>query len=209
VALEEQDGAQAAGQVHIIGKKVFPRAELLETAVAHLRRDLRVERLANVAALRERSTATPIVPQPSRSTKSWAEARENFLRLSNAGLTETPAQTARRLELESSRGGVHKVINDYLRTAFGRPSKPLEAWRIAELNDASTPYGCVRLLGPLARNFLSIPATSAAVERLFSMAGRTLTSLRVGLKADQARGCMVLKQNKAFRDAEGAALPFR
>ncbi len=49
------------------------------------------------------------------------------------------------------------------------------------------------ILSQLARKYLSIPATSAASERVFSKGGRIVTKLRSSLKEDNVSDLVILK----------------
>ena len=60
-----------------------------------------------------------------------------------------------------------------------------------------TPLSCYRypVLAKMARQYLSIPATEVASERMFSAAGLTLTKLRSLLDADTVDVILFLHKN--------------
>ncbi len=62
---------------------------------------------------------------------------------------------------------------------------PLEWWKIHEKN---FPH-----VSNIARQVLSIPATSAASERVFSTGGRTISKLRASLNSENAGDLIYLK----------------
>ena len=57
------------------------------------------------------------------------------------------------------------------------------------------------LLSKLAKKLLCIPATSAPSERVFSVAGRTITKLRSRLRPDNAACLVFLKENWKITEA--------
>ena len=71
------------------------------------------------------------------------------------------------------------------RNADGTRANPLAWWRKHE--------SLYPNLARLARRYLCIPATSASVERLFSVAGLVLTQLRSRLKSDIADDLITLR----------------
>jgi len=73
---------------------------------------------------------------------------------------------------------------------LARGSNPLEWWR---LNVKFYPY-----LSMVAKRFLAIPATNASVERLFSVAGETISKKRTSLNQDTADSLIFLHETGEF-----------
>ena len=71
-----------------------------------------------------------------------------------------------------------------------RDSYPLNWWKQNEFR-----YQC---LAKLARSILCVPATSTASERLFSIAGLTVTKLRSCLKPENVDALLFLNKNSEY-----------
>ena len=76
-----------------------------------------------------------------------------------------------------------------IRDADGNYTNPLEWWRVKESENQ------IFIVAWVAQAYLSIPATSAPSERIWSIAAQILTAKRARLSEDVTSGIMFVKQN--------------
>lgn len=80
-------------------------------------------------------------------------------------------------EEESSDNNCEAEVNQYFaEKVVSRETDPLQWWKLNEFR--------FKTLSKVAKSILCVPATSTASERLFSIAGLTVTNLRSCLKPD-------------------------
>ena len=88
----------------------------------------------------------------------------------------------------STREKVDQEVSTYLKVPrLDYELDPLEWW---EINESTYPT-----LAKLAKKYLTVPATSASSERLFSKSGKVVTPLRASLKPDKVEQLVFLAKN--------------
>jgi len=103
-------------------------------------------------------------------------------------VTASSATSVNSLELSSAEIADREIKIWNSRTVpFPKDKNPLGEWRCGTVHLYSW-------LGVLARRVLSIPATSAAPERLFSMAGNVMTKKRSRLTCDNMKELVYLHE---------------
>ena len=114
-------------------------------------------------------------PTPIRRNRQYfAQLRQNAASTNEIEVS-TPAE---QTEMETE-------LNHYLEQPIDEETEPLFWWQ-AHLNEFP-------VLGNMARDYLTIQATSVASERAFSIAGNTITKTRNRLLAETARACLCVK----------------
>ena len=87
--------------------------------------------------------------------------------------------------------GVEEIIDKYLAAScLPMDSDPSKFWEDNEKEYLA--------LAQMAKDILSMPASSAPVERLFSIAGRVFMPLRCSLKDDRFQQLMFITCNNSF-----------
>lgn len=95
---------------------------------------------------------------------------------------------------KSSKEKVADEIEEYLGSPpISEDQNPLRYWR---LNDERFP-----ILASLAARYLSLPATSASVERLFSVGGSIMRARRASMKIETAE--RLILYNEYLREGKG------
>ena len=90
--------------------------------------------------------------------------------------------------LSSNETNIEKEVQDYLsEVSLPEDSDPLLYWQ--------TKSSAMPTLGTLAKKYLTIPATSASMERLFSVAGRICRPDRCRLSDKQFERLLFIKTN--------------
>jgi len=118
-----------------------------------------------------RTDSTP--PTPAKKTRQYF----NLLR---QNLAPTNNST---IELETETTGTE--LDRYLELPIDDEAEPLLWWQA---------HACeFPVLSSMARDYLTIQATSVASERAFSIAGNTITKARNRLLAETARACLCVK----------------
>ena len=136
--------------------------------------------ITRTPATKKASTETSSEPT-NKATRAVAQMKQNFI-----FNQETPVE-------ENQKDSIDDMINDYVRKASAcRESLqcPLEFWKI---NEFIYPE-----LSVLARKFLSIQASSAACERMFSIAGHIYSLKRRLLGYSHFCDLVFLKLNEIF-----------
>ena len=83
---------------------------------------------------------------------------------------------------------VRKQVSEYLKEKrVSLKSDPLDYWK-SKMNQFP-------LISPLVRKYLSAPPASTSVERLFSVAGNTVTTKRLSLKPENLESNIFLNYN--------------
>ena len=94
-------------------------------------------------------------------------------------------------EMNDESSGVEEIIDKYLAAScLPMDSDPSKFWKDNEKEYLT--------LAQMAKDILSMPASSAPVERLFSIAGRDFTPLRCSLKDDRFQQLMFIRCNNSF-----------
>ena len=94
-------------------------------------------------------------------------------------------------EMNDESSGVEEIIDKYLAAScLPMDSDPSKFWKDNEKEYLA--------LAQMAKDILSMPASSAPVERLFSIAGRVFTPLRCSLKDDRFQQLMFIRCNNSF-----------
>ena len=97
--------------------------------------------------------------------------------------------------VSSNATGVESEIKDYLKQpCTDMTSNPLEYWKGQQSN--------YPVLSTLASRYLTIPASSAPVERLFSIAGKIFRPDRCSMKDQTFERLMMIKCNAKLTDVE-------
>ena len=101
--------------------------------------------------------------------------------------------TYRRIDSELLEYRKLNKIDMRLTNSTAEYNNPLDWWRFRATEFPR--------LSRMARKILAIPATSAPSERVFSVAGLTITKLRSRLRPDNASCLVFLKENWAIADS--------
>lgn len=139
----------------------------------------------------------PVDPRLWRWMAAEQEAKEKRARRSTssggggAGTEEGGAAQSDGEEVEvDSEVAVRAEVDRYFRLKISHPGEsPIKWWRERR--------GAFPILSKLAAKYLSIPASSASVERVFSQAGLTLTKLRNRMGADTLEELLMIEYHHA------------
>jgi hypothetical protein len=119
---------------------------------------------------RERSSTDLAPPTPIRKKRQYfSQLRQNTSEIS------TP-----ELEIEAK-----TELENYLEQPLNEEADPLPWWK--------THQNEFPILNKMARDYLTIQATSVASEQAFSVAGNTITKTRNRLLPETARACLCMK----------------
>ena len=97
-----------------------------------------------------------------------------------------------QMEDVQTSGSEEEVLNSYLSTPV-EDNNCLDFWKEFEKNSTHEPVK--QALARLAKKYLTPPATSTEVERLFSVAGNILSDERNSLKPENVDKLLFLKEN--------------